>query len=143
MTTSLPAKRFTVYAIRLTLDDLDSRRPFETNHSYVNGMECYYAGMTARDQKARYPLDFGGYKSNGFAKPIGVELMPRAYTAIKPRNNAQAYAFERRIAASRKRLACCATQLTVVRVLATADKVSSGVISGFRSQARKPDNRPL
>jgi predicted GIY-YIG superfamily endonuclease len=98
MTTSLPKKRFTVYAIRLAPGVLQSKRFREANPDYVDGMDCYYVGMTARDPKERYAQHLAGYKSNRFAKKYGVELMPPEFTVIKPRTYEEACRLERRIA---------------------------------------------
>ena len=48
MATALPAKRFTVYAIKLAPTVLTSRKFREANPDYVEGMECFYIGMTAK-----------------------------------------------------------------------------------------------
>jgi hypothetical protein len=99
----LPTKRFTVYAILLSPKVLTSKRFRDANPQYLAGRECFYVGMTARSPKDRFEQHLAGYKSCGYARRFGVELMPPRFTLIKPRSFEEARAKERRIAARLRR----------------------------------------
>jgi predicted GIY-YIG superfamily endonuclease len=103
MTAQLPTRRFTVYAIKLSPAVLTSRRFRDANPNYVDGMECFYVGMTAKSATERFAQHRSGYKSSGFAKKYGLELMPPSFTIIKLRTFEEASRLERRIAARLRR----------------------------------------
>lgn len=94
----MPPERFTVYAIRLQQEVLKSKRFRIANPNYIDGKDCYYIGMTAKDPKERFEQHRQGFKSNAFAKKFGVELMPPEFTLINPRTFEEARRKERRIA---------------------------------------------
>lgn len=99
----MPPKRFIVYAIRLELEVLKSKRFQIANPNYIEGKDCYYVGMTARNPEERFQQHRNGYKSNAFAKRFGVELMPPGFTVINPRTFDEARRMERRIASRLRR----------------------------------------
>ena len=96
---NLPVRRFTVYAIRLHGEVLQSKKFRDANPLYLAGSDCYYIGMTAKDPKIRFEQHKTGYKSNRYARKYGVELMPPSFTVIRPRTYEEACGMERRIAA--------------------------------------------
>jgi predicted GIY-YIG superfamily endonuclease len=100
---NLPIKRFTVYAILLSPEVLTKKKFREANPDYLDGKDCLYVGMTAKDPKERFEQHRSGYKSNGYAQRFGVKLMPPEFTIINPRTFDEARRMERRIASRLRR----------------------------------------
>lgn len=100
---SLPAKRFTVYAILLAPDVLTKKKFREANPGYIPGRECFYVGMTAKDPEERFEQHRAGYKSNTYARQFGMKLMQPRFTIINRRTFEEAGRMERRIAARLRR----------------------------------------
>lgn len=60
-------------------------------------------GMTAREPSLRFEQHLAGYKSNGYARRFGMQLMPPEFTIINPRTFEEARRMERRIASRLRR----------------------------------------
>lgn len=95
---SLPANRFLVYAVRLDPAVLQSARFRAANPDYVDGMDCYYVGMTSKAPQERLQQHLDGYKASRYVRHHGIELMPSSFTIVNPRTYEQACRLERRIA---------------------------------------------
>ena len=93
-----PVSRFRVYAIRLDPTVLEDARFRDANRGHVEGMECFYVGMTAKSPDERWKQHRDGYKSSRFARRYGRELMPPQFTVVNPRTYEEACRLERRIA---------------------------------------------
>lgn len=94
----LPARRYLVYAIRLRPAVLEVGRFRDANPEYMEGMDCFYVGMTAKSPEERWQQHRNGYKSSRFARRYGCELMPPEFTVIRHRTFEEARRLERRIA---------------------------------------------
>ena len=104
-TSRLPVQpaRFTVYAIRLSPEVLMQKKFREANPNYAEGKQCFYVGMTSCKPAERFQQHLAGYKSNGYARRFGVELMPPEFTIINPRTYEEARRMERKIASRLRR----------------------------------------
>ncbi len=104
-TTRLPFQpaRFTVYAIRLSLEVLNQKKFRGANPNYAEGMQCFYVGMTSCKPAVRFQQHLAGYKSNGYARRFGLELMPPEFTIINPRTYEEARRLERKMASRLRR----------------------------------------
>ena len=70
---------YRVYVIELARDVLAEPRFRRANPGYVEGMPCYYVGMTGLDPDVRFDKHKAGLQANRFVQRYGLRLRPDLY----------------------------------------------------------------
>ena len=77
-------RHYRVYVVELARDVLSEPRFRRANPDYVEGMPCYYVGMTGLDPDVRFDKHKAGLKANRFVQRFGLKLLPEIYEAYNP-----------------------------------------------------------
>ncbi|MFO1412440.1 MAG: hypothetical protein U1F10_00695 [Burkholderiales bacterium] len=72
-------KHYRVYVVELAPDVLAEPRFRRANPGYVEGMPCYYVGMTGLDPDVRFDKHKAGLQANRFVQRYGLRLRPDLY----------------------------------------------------------------
>ena len=73
-----------VYVIRLDSIVLQDKRFRAKNPQYVEGKPCVYVGMTGKSPEERFTQHKLGYKSNKYARKLGLYLVRRQFERMNP-----------------------------------------------------------
>lgn len=88
-----------IYVIELDAEVLQCRKVREENPDYIDGMQCFYVGQTAKSPEERFTQHRKGIKSNRYVRAFGVRLRPDLFERYNPlRTREEAEAMERRLA---------------------------------------------
>lgn len=71
---------YRVYVVELARAVLDEPRFRRANPGYVDGMPCYYVGMTGLDPDVRFDKHKAGLQANRYVQRYGLRLRPDLYT---------------------------------------------------------------
>jgi len=70
---------YRVYVVELSRVVLDEPRFRRANPGYVEGMPCYYVGMTGLDPDVRFDKHKAGLQANRYVQRHGLRLRPDLY----------------------------------------------------------------
>lgn len=87
-----------VYVIELDPGVLEKAKFCNANPGYVEGMPCYYVGMTAHTPEHRFAQHRSGENANTFASEFGRRLVPELYHHLNPLTRREARIEERALA---------------------------------------------
>ncbi len=99
-----------LYVIRLDDDVLEKRKFREANPHYVEGMPCYYVGVTSLDPEKRFLQHKNGYKACRYVRDYGEFLQWEEFAHLNPVPAAQGERLERQLAESLRNKGCAVWQ---------------------------------
>ena len=87
-----------VYIVELDPLVLQKKKFREENPGYIEGLACYYVGMTGLTPHERFANHKRGYKASKYVRDFGIRLRPDLYDKYNPLSRIEAEQLEVRIA---------------------------------------------